>query len=108
MIIKITLIILLAVILYFVFELGLFAYKYKHLPALPAIDQSERTFGEGPSLRYITAGDSLGLGATKTEKTFAYQVAERLSQNFTVAYKNISVSGYKTGEVLNYQLAEII
>ncbi len=95
---------------YISYELVLFAIKYVQIPNLPAIDQSDKTFGQGRNLRYIVAGDSagLGLGASKTEKTFAFRVAQTLSAKNTIEYKNIAVKGYKTSDVIKHQLEQII
>jgi acyl-CoA thioesterase I len=102
--------ILLVVALYFVFEFGVFFYKYEHLPVLPTIDQSDKTLGSGPPLRYIAAGDSTGVGygASALEKTYAYKIAQSLGEGHTVSYKNISVVGYKTQDVLEKQVSQII
>ncbi len=103
-------IILILILLYLIFELGLFFYKYTHRPDLPDIDQSQKTLGTGPGLRYIAAGDStaVGVGASETEKTHAYQIAENLSEAHTVVYKNIGVIGATTKDVLEKQIDEIV
>ncbi len=103
-------IIIFLVILYFVFEFGKFAYRYSHLPALPAIDQSGKTFGIGSAIRYIAAGDStaVGMGASTTENTYPYKIAEDLAKTNTIIYKNIAVKGYKTKDVLESQVEQII
>lgn len=96
--------------LYLLFELCLFAYKYYHLPQLLTIDQSDKTLGTGALLRYIAAGDSTGVGygASSLEKTYTYQVAEFLAKDHTVEYKNIAVIGFKTQDVLEKQVDQII
>lgn len=98
------------IVLYFAVEVGLSEYKYLHYPKLPDIDQSDKTFGQGPVLRYIAAGDSIGVGegASELSQTFNYKVAEVLAQTHTVEYKNISVRGYTTSDVLNKQVDDII
>ncbi len=95
---------------YIALELGVFWYRYKTLPELPAIDQSSKTFGHGPALRYIAAGDStgVGVGASEAENTYPYKVAEFLGQTHTVEYKNIAVKGFRTEDVINKQLETIV
>lgn len=107
---KIIMIIIVILILYLAYELGVFFYKYNHLPTLPAIDQADKTFGQGPMLRYIAAGDStsVGVGASNTENSYAYKIARALAKNNTVEYKNIGVIGFKTADVLEKQVADII
>lgn len=110
MIIKTITTIIVLVILYFTFEVLLFVYKYSFLPVLPAIEQNEKTLGSGPTLRFIAAGDSVGYGygASSLEKTFNFQVAEFLAETNTVTYKNISVKGATTKDVLEKQVNDII
>ncbi len=97
-------------VVYLVIEFGLFAYKYYHLPKLVVIDQSNKTLGSGPNIKYIAAGDSTGVGygASSLEKTYTYQLAQFFAKTHTVEYKNISVVGYKTQDVLDKQVQEII
>jgi len=87
-----------------------FYYKETHLPKLPTIDQTEKTFGTGPALKYVAAGDSTGVGygASDVTKTYTYQVAQYLAKNHTVDFKNISVVGAKTADVPNSQVGKII
>jgi lysophospholipase L1-like esterase len=101
---------LLLVLVYLVVDFGIFFYKYEHLPVLPAIDQSDKTLGSGPTLRYIAAGDSTGVGygASSLEDTYAYKIAEFLAGNHTVFYKNISVIGNMSQDVLDRQVSQII
>src|SRR5258708_19979774 len=101
---------LILVLIYLALEFGRFAYKYKHLPALPSTDQSEKTLGSGPALRYIAAGDStaVGEGASDTVKTYAYQIAQALAKTHTLTYKNIAVKGSQTPRVLGVQVEHII
>jgi acyl-CoA thioesterase-1 len=98
------------IIFYVLTELGIFYYRTTHIPRLPTIDQSDKVFGNGPILRYIAAGDStaVGYGASGVEKTYPYQIAQFLAKSRTVEYKNISVIGYKTQDVLEKQVNEII
>lgn len=107
---KIIIVIALIVVLYLAYEAAVFAYKYYHLPALTPIDQSDRTFGAGPVLKYIAAGDSTGVGygASSIEGTYTYKIAQFLAEDHTVEYKNISVSGYETEDVLKKQVSQII
>ncbi len=99
-----------AILLYIGIEFLFFYYKESHLPQLPTIDQSSKVFGSGSQLRYIAAGDStaVGYGASEASKTYTYQVAEYLSKNHAVEYKNIAVTGAKTTDVLNNQVQQII
>src|SRR5579864_9266969 len=98
------------ILLYIGVELAIFYYRYQHLPNLPKPDQSERTLGSGPGLRYIAAGDStsVGEGSSRTENSYAYKVAEELSKNNTVDYKNVGVVGATTKDVLEKQIANIV
>jgi acyl-CoA thioesterase-1 len=107
---KALIIVVIILILYFGVEFGIFYYKYSHLPALPKIDQSDKTLGSGPVLRYIAAGDStsVGEGASGFEKSYAYQIAQYLAKTNTVEYRNIGVVGYKTADVLRNQVDTII
>jgi acyl-CoA thioesterase I len=107
---KTSLIILAVLILYFGVELAIFYYRETHLPVLPKIDQAQRTLGSGPALKYIAAGDSTGVGygASDETKTYTYQVAQFLAKNHTVEYRNISVVGAKTEDVLQNQISQII
>jgi acyl-CoA thioesterase I len=95
---------------YLIYEIGFYAYKFYHLPKLPSIDQSDRTLGKGPLLRYIAAGDStgVGIGASSYLTTYPYQIAEYLAKTHTVEFKNISVTGYKTADVIQSQISQII
>ncbi len=107
---KIFFIIIGTVVFYFVVELGLLYYNSNHTPKLAKIDQSDRLLGSGPVVKYIAAGDSTGVGygASSFQKTYSYQIAERLALTNTVEYKNISVVGYRTEDVLNNQVQQII
>lgn len=98
------------IVLYLFVEMALFYFRVTHLKALPAIDQSDRSLGSGPGLRYIAAGDStaVGVGATDFTKSYPYKVAEYLAKARDVAYKNIAVKGYTTADVLKKQLEQII
>lgn len=101
---------LILVALYLVFELGLFYYRYHYLPVLPSIDQSAKILGTGPALRYIAAGDStaVGAGASQTDKTYPYEIFTELSKTHQIFYKNIAVGGYRTADVLEKQVDQII
>jgi lysophospholipase L1-like esterase len=94
---------------YISFELVLFVIKYVQIPNLPAIDQTDKTLGQGQTLKLIVTGDSAGVGkgASKTENTFAYRIAQNLSETKRIEYRNIAVSGYKTADVINHQLSDI-
>ena len=94
-------IIIALIVLYILVELGLFYYRVKHLPKLPAISQTEKSLGQGPPLKYIAAGDSTaaGVGASSLEGTYGYKIAEYFSKTNSVDYKNIGVQGYKTSDV---------
>jgi lysophospholipase L1-like esterase len=107
---KIFIIVLIIVIVYFGFEGLSFWYRVTHRPTLPAIDQSDKTLGTGPALRYIAAGDSVtvGSGASNADYTYAYGVLKELSKTHTVSYKNIAIVGDKTQDLINKQLGEII
>ena len=104
------LIIISLVIIYFGLELGIFWYRADHSPKLVTPDQTEKSLGSGPALRYIAAGDStaVGYGASSLEKTYTYQIAEYLSKTNTVDYENIGVIGAKTSDVLQTQISQII
>lgn len=107
---KIFLAIIGLVVLYIILELGIFWYRVDHLPNLPTPDQSEKTFGQGPVLRYIAVGDSTaaGIGASSLQNTYTYKVAEYLAKSHTVTYGNIGVKGYKTSDVLTNQIRQIV
>jgi acyl-CoA thioesterase I len=107
---KILLIIIGLLVLYIVAELGVLYYRENHLPKLATIDQADKVLGNGPVLKYIAAGDSTGVGygASGLEKTYTYQTAQFLAKTHTVQYKNISVVGYKTRDVLDKQVEQII
>ena len=97
-------------LLYFTIELGIFWYRIEHNPKLSAPDQSEKTLGSGPALRFIAAGDSItvGLGASDYQHSYPYLVAQQLAKTNTVLYKNIAVGGSTSRDVLNNQLSSII
>lgn len=99
-----------AIGVYVLFELCVFGYKVSTLPTLPKPDQSDKILGNGPSLKYIAAGDSVavGYGASTLDKSFAGGVANYLAKNYTVNYKNIAVIGYKTQDLINNQLSAIV
>lgn len=63
---------LLAVLAYVLFEIGVFWYKYTHLPQLEDFTHTDQTLGQGTSLRYIAAGDrsAVGIGACSTHGCF--------------------------------------
>jgi acyl-CoA thioesterase-1 len=98
------------VVLYLAYELSVFAYKYYHLPVLPSIDLSDETLGSGPALTYVAAGDSTGVGygASSEKGTYTYKIAEFLAKDHSVEYKNVSVSGAETGDILKAQVPQII
>src|SRR6266404_4589255 len=102
--------VILVILVYLGFEFGAFWYRAKHLPDLPVPDQSDKTLGNGPTLRYIAAGDSItvGTGASETARTYPYGVLLELSKSNQVVYRNIAVGGFKTGDVLNKQIQQII
>ena len=106
---KYLIIVLAAVIIYAAFSYLKIAYYARHSPN-PSIVQSDQNFGTGGALRYIAAGDStaVGEGASSVEHTYTYKVAEKLSENSAVAYRNVGVRGAKTQDVLDKQLAQII
>ncbi len=97
-------------ILYVVVVLARFGYKVSHRPALPAIVQTDEVVGTGSGLRYIAAGDStaVGEGASSAEATYPRLVLTELSKGHTVTYKNVGVSGAKTQDVIDAQLAHIV
>src|SRR4051794_27487974 len=106
---KTVLIILGAMVLYVGVEFAILYYRENHLPQLPATNISDTVLGSGPALRYIAAGDSTGVGrgASGPNKTYTYQVAQYLAKNHTVEYRNISVIGYKSADVLESQIQQI-
>jgi lysophospholipase L1-like esterase len=86
-------------------------FKYTLATAhLPEIAQPEKTLGQGPTLTYVAAGDSTaaGVGASATEKSYTYRVAEFFSKTNTVNYKNVGVSGARTKDVITKQMDAII
>ena len=107
---KIFYLLLVLIVLYFGLESIVFLYKIKRLPKLPDPEKTELVLGQGPTLRYIVAGDSAGVGrgASSLESTFAYKIAEFFAKTNTVNYKNIAVAGYKTSDVLENQVSQII
>ncbi len=74
---------------------------------LPEITQSSATLGQGSSIKYIAIGDStaVGVGASTVGNTYTYRIAQHLSQSHTVDYRNIAVSGAKTRDLIDTQLA---
>lgn len=103
--------IFIAVILaYFLVEIGVFWYKFKHLPVLDDFKHTELTLGHGPSLRYIAAGDSsaVGMGASSVDNSYANKVAAELAKTHLVTYQNVAVTGSKTQDVLDKQIQQII
>lgn len=86
-----------------------FKYVLSH-SQLPTIDQRDQILGQGPSFKYIAAGDStaVGQGASSAEQSYTYKIAQFLSNTNTVQYKNIGVIGAKTDDVINEQLTKII
>lgn len=83
---------------------------YIHYSKNPHIAQTDQTFGSGQPLRYIAAGDStaVGIGASTLDNTYTVKIAEALSLNNNVIYKNIGVVGARTDDVINKQLSQII
>ncbi len=83
---------------------------------LPSIVQEDKTFasddenGNTQAIRYIAAGDStaFGVGASAVDKTYSYRIAEALSDDSKVEYRNVAKSGAKTQDVIDGQLKEII
>jgi acyl-CoA thioesterase-1 len=106
---KLIYLILVLVVLYTVFIYFRIQYKVAHAN-LVKIEQTDRTFGHGPKLKYIAAGDStaVGVGASAVEKTYTYRVASYLATGHSVDYKNIGVAGSQTQDVLDKQLAQIV
>ena len=98
------------VVLYLGLELAIIYFRFKTLPQLQAIDQSDKTLGKGTVIRYIAAGDSTaaGLGASRAEKSYSYRIASFLAQTHQVEYRNIAETGLKTQDVLEKQLSLII
>jgi acyl-CoA thioesterase I len=104
-------------LLAFLCLLGLYAlYSYGRIAWAvrqernPKLTQMDKTFGQGQSLKYMAAGDStaFGEGASVIEKTYAYRVAEHLSQTNQVSYKNIAVVGSTTASLIENQIPQII
>ncbi len=106
---KYILIIAAIVIIYIVAYLIHIRYVASHSPN-PLIVQEDKTFGSGPILKYIAAGDStaVGEGASKVENTYPYKIAESLAKNNTVQYKNVAVRGARTEDVLTGQVSQMI
>jgi lysophospholipase L1-like esterase len=94
---------------YFIFVAGKVFYAM-YFSETSRFDHQEITLGEGPSLRYVAAGDSVayGTGASGLENTFAYQVAEELAKNYEVHYINTAEVGAKTNDFLNNQLDAVV
>ena len=107
---KIFFTVLALVVLYIIIELLVFWYRTEHRATLPTIDQSDKTIGSGPILKFIAVGDSVtvGAGASDLEHTYAYKVALELSKTNTVQYRNIAIIGDKTQDVIDKQLQNII
>ncbi len=103
-------IVLAVCILYSAFVLVWFGYKVTHRPALPRFVQKDEVLGVGSDLRYMAAGDStaVGEGASSADTTYPYLLLRELSKNNAVIYKNVGVSGAKTQDVIDEQLAHII
>jgi lysophospholipase L1-like esterase len=110
LIIKLFLYVLLLIGIYLVLELGLFGYKLYYLKKPQAPDQANQSLGNGPSLRYIAAGDStaVGVGATEVKYSYTGEILNYLQKSHSVTYKNIGVTGNKTTDFVNNQLEQII
>lgn len=66
--------------------------------------------GSGPTIRYIAAGDStaVGEGSSDTEHTYPFKIAITLARKNTILYRNISVVGFTSRDVLEEQIDQII
>ncbi len=88
------------------------AYFYRVRPnlRLPSPDQSDEVLGAGPVLKYIAAGDSIGvgIGASSKQNTCPYKIAQFFTKTNKVEYKNISVGGFTTRDVIDKQISQII
>lgn len=102
------------IILVLIVAYGVFVYvRFKHTLSgahLVEITQHDQTFGQGPTIKYIAAGDSLsvGEGATTVEQSYPYKIAQALSSANTVQYRNVAVNGARTTDVINEQVSKII
>lgn len=85
-------------------------FYYTHYSKNPTIQQSTRTIGTGPPLRYIASGDStaVGVGASSVENTYPYKITEKLGKTNSITYHNIALSGARTKNVIDSQLQPII
>ena len=106
---KLLYIIIILIIVYVLVTFVKFRYTLAKAD-LPNILQEDRSLGQGPTLRYIAAGDStsVGVGASTVENTYTYRIAGELSKNHSVTYKNVGVSGAKTSDLLDNQISPII
>ena len=83
--------------------------KYNGRPvAVPEIPRGSQSVGTGKSLKYIILGDSTGVGqGGDYAKGIAVETAGFLAgKGYTVQYQNFAVSGARTADVLNKQVAQ--
>lgn len=106
---KIIFLIILVIVGYAVFSYIRAVSILKSNP-LPKITTESQALGQGPSLVYVAAGDStgVGVGASNNNSTYTYQIAQKLAETSQVSFYNVAVSGAKTEDVINIQLDQII
>jgi len=94
---------------YMVFLSGRVIYATR-FAGIEEFGQTERIFGAGDQeLRLIAAGDSLalGFGASSLENSMAYMIADELSEESKVIYRNVAKDGAQTKNVVKSQLGKI-
>lgn len=75
--------------------------------AAPEIPREETTIGSGDSLRYLILGDSTSIAqGGDYNQGFAVQTATKLSEKYTVTYKNVGVSGARIKDVATNQIED--
>lgn len=102
-------IILLPILIYLAISGGRLFYLMTYRELAPETIKSAN-LGSGKNIKYVVAGDSTtaGVGASTSEDAYPYQIATELSKNYSVAYRNVAVSGAKTQDLLDKQLPQII
>ena len=71
----------------------------------PEIPREETSIGTGESLKYLILGDSTSIAqGGEYSKGFAVQTATKLSEKYTVTYKNVGVSGARIKDVATTQI----
>lgn len=100
-----------AVLIFLYIVITLFRIRHVSSKANLAITpQPSSIMGQGKQLVYAAAGDSTaaGIGASSTETSYTFQIFEALAKTNHVSYTNTAVSGAKTQDVIDNQVAKII